>query len=136
MISFCHDDHVIYHKSYLTSAISDSSSSTIIRHKSVIFFSFAICPSLDSHILRCCCHSGCLDYKLNVLLSFGGRQLLQAGPPTLKRLGNNEPTRYPFFYQGESRLVHIVPSGTPVLARPFIAQVRRCEEALHKMGNL
>jgi V-type H+-transporting ATPase subunit a len=37
---------------------------------------------------------------------------------------------------GEARLVHIVPSNTPVLSRPFIAQVRRCEESLHKMANL
>lgn len=30
----------------------------------------------------------------------------------------------------------MVPSGAAVLTRPFIGQVRRCEETLHKLSNL
>lgn len=51
-------------------------------------------------------------------------------------MGDHEPTGYHSSDLGETKLVHIVPSGAPVLSRPFIAQVRRCDESLLKIGNL
>ena len=37
---------------------------------------------------------------------------------------------------GEEKIIHIVASTAPVLNRPFISQVKRCEEGLFKLQNL
>lgn len=36
-------------------------------------------------------------------------------------------------YSGQRKLVHLVPSGLPLLSKPFLQQLRRCDEALNKM---
>ena len=32
--------------------------------------------------------------------------------------------------------MHIVPSSLPILNRPFIGHVKRCDEALHRLDNI
>ena len=77
-----------------------------------------------------------LNISSDVLLPLRRSQLLPTGYPPIVSLGHHEPIGYPCHHSGQQQLLHICPSETAVLTRPFLSHVRRCEDALYRLSSL